>query len=84
MLAATKPNLNVIKILIQSGSKTHLQNKDGWTPFHIACREGHSEIITFFLSVDDKVWNTRSKNGRTPLHTSGKMFFFFENGKFNF
>ena len=38
MLACTKADVDVIKLLIDNGAQTDLYNKDGWTPFHIACR----------------------------------------------
>lgn len=38
MLACTKDNLDVISVLIQKGASLKMKNKDGWAPFHIACR----------------------------------------------
>ena len=38
MLACTKENLAVVEALVDSGASLSLVNKDGWTPFHIACR----------------------------------------------
>ena len=38
MLACTKANLEVVEALVQNGASLSLVNKDGWTPFHIACR----------------------------------------------
>jgi len=35
-------------------------------------REGYAGIITYLLDCDPDVWNTVSKNGRTPLHTAGR------------
>jgi ankyrin repeat protein len=71
MLACTKDNSRVIRTLVDAGASLRLKNKDGWTPFHIACREGHKDIIDYFLSLtSSEPWTTRSKNGRTPLHTA--------------
>ena len=38
MLACTKENLAVVEELVKNGASLSLVNKDGWTPFHIACR----------------------------------------------
>lgn len=116
MLACTRDSKPVVESLIGHGALLGLRNKDGWTPFHIACRyislifffqstvptltmylgrlvcrqvklvkfwlvhlprEGHPDIITYILDVDPQCWDTKSKNGRTPLHTVGKVFFEF-------
>jgi ankyrin repeat protein len=55
---------------VKGGASLSLVNKDGWTPFHIACREGHSDIIEFLLDTSPGCWDTVSRNGRTPLHTA--------------
>jgi L-histidine N-alpha-methyltransferase len=70
MLACTKDHLAVVQELVKSGASLNLVNKDGWTPFHVACREGHCDIIEFLLDTEPGCWNTVSKNGRTPLHTA--------------
>lgn len=72
MLACAKRgSLPVIRQLIQGGASLHLTNKDGWSPFHIACREGDEGVVGYLLDVDDTLWRTISKNARTPLHTAG-------------
>lgn len=73
MLACTKRNLQVIQYLIRNRANIRLVNKDGWTSFHLACREGDEEIVNYLLDIDDSLWNTVSKNGRSPLHTAGKF-----------
>ena len=47
-----------------------LKNKDGWTAFHIACREGHEDVIRYFLDLDASLWQTESAVSRTTLHTA--------------
>ena len=39
MLACTKANVEVISMLVGKGASLKVKNKDGWTPFHIACRQ---------------------------------------------
>ena len=70
MLACTKLSLAVIHELVEGGAKLGLKNKDGWTCFHIAVREGDVGIVNYLLNVDPYIWDTVSKNGRTPLHTA--------------
>ncbi|CAI8031719.1 Ankyrin repeat domain-containing protein 16, partial [Geodia barretti] len=38
------------------------------------CREGHTFIVKFLLDSDPGCWDRRSKNGRTPLHTAGRVY----------
>lgn len=71
MMACTRRNLEVILELLNNGADPMLQNKDGWNSFHIACREGDSAIIDHLLLAKPEVWKTKSKTGRTPLHTAG-------------
>ena len=47
MLACTKENKDIVNVLLQNQASLSLRNKDGWTPFHIACRH---ELKFSFLS----------------------------------
>jgi ankyrin repeat protein len=38
MLACTKPDIDVIDILVKAGANLVQCNKDGWDSFHIAAR----------------------------------------------
>jgi len=70
MMSCTKPNLDVVMALVQNGANMKLTNKDGWNCFHIAAREGHTDILSYLLDCCDDIWDTCSKNGRTPLHSA--------------
>ncbi|XP_029471369.1 ankyrin repeat domain-containing protein 16 isoform X2 [Rhinatrema bivittatum] len=70
MMACTRKNLEVIKDLVDYGASPLLKNKDGWSSFHIASREGDVQIIEYLLSVVPRIWDTESKIKRTPLHTA--------------
>lgn len=70
MMACTRRNLEVIQELLDYGADPTLQNKDGWSSFHIACREGDPAIINHLLLAKPDIWKTKSKTGRTPLHTA--------------
>ena len=41
---------------------------------YIYFREGDAGIVKYLLSKDSQLWNTCSKNGRTPLHTAGNKY----------
>ena len=71
MLACTKDSKEMVETLVEYGASLRLRNKDGWTAFHITCREGHPDIVHFLLDTDGSCWETVSKNGRTPLHSAG-------------
>ncbi|XVF08516.1 hypothetical protein REPUB_Repub07fG0009800 [Reevesia pubescens] len=45
-------------------------NKDGYTPFHVACWSGNLEIVKEFVKADRKFCLVKDKHGRTPLHTA--------------
>lgn len=71
MMSCTKPNLDVVMALVKNGANMKLTNKDGWNCFHITAREGHTDILSYLLDCCDDIWDTCSKNGRTPLHSAG-------------
>ena len=54
-----------------------LQEEDKQTNKRILrfCREGHPNIINYLLDTDGQCWNTKSKNGRVPLHTVGEYIY---------
>ncbi|NXR09707.1 ANR16 protein, partial [Semnornis frantzii] len=72
MMACTRPNVEVIKALVEHGANPLLKNKDGWNCFHIASREGHPHVLQYLLDVSPSSWDTESTIKRTPLHTAGK------------
>ena len=73
MLACTKDSVSIVQMLVHAGASPNLRNKDGWTSFHLACRQGNIGIVTFLLERAPQCWDTASKNGRTPLHTAGTV-----------
>ena len=51
----------------KTGDKNPPESDDGFTTFHLAAQEGHTELCQFFFgNVDDK--NPLSKIGLTLLH----------------
>ncbi|CAG5132852.1 unnamed protein product [Candidula unifasciata] len=70
MLACTKRSESIVTMLLKAGADPRLRNKDGWNSFHIACREGHLDVVLALYDSCPDVWNTKSNNLRTPLHTA--------------
>lgn len=50
-LCETNNNLNRIKKLVGIGVNIHYNNEYG---FHIACANGHLEVVKYLISLDDK------------------------------
>ncbi|KAJ0039382.1 hypothetical protein NL108_016324, partial [Boleophthalmus pectinirostris] len=73
MMACTRRSLPVIGQLLDHGADLSLKNKDGWSAFHVASREGSAEVVLLLLQRSEQVWRTESKTGRTPLHTAGGL-----------
>uniref|UniRef100_A0A6P7FZT2 Ankyrin repeat domain-containing protein 16-like n=1 Tax=Diabrotica virgifera virgifera TaxID=50390 RepID=A0A6P7FZT2_DIAVI len=71
MLACTKinglENYNIIETFLKYDVCVNHRNKDGWTCFHLICREGDVGILELLLKsgLDPHV---TTKNGRTGLH----------------
>jgi hypothetical protein len=43
--------------------------RNGWAPLHLACRNGHAEVVNWLLSAEISVdIHAKSKAGLTPLH----------------
>lgn len=73
MISVSKVNLKISKLLLENGAKVDICNKDGWNVFHIAARTGNVNLLClleeYFISKgEEKLWNSKSNNGRTLLH----------------
>eukprot|EP01147_Barroeca_monosierra_P001565 gene1565-4713_t len=80
-LAATKPNANVVDLLLSAGADPRRVNKDGtcasiatiligWTPLHIACRSGCLAVVHSLLKTAPDANQIASTTKRTPLMTA--------------
>jgi ankyrin repeat protein len=70
-IAANLQQIDVIRLLLSAGAKPALQNKDGWTPLHLACRHGDLRsadcLITALKGLQlGEAINAQEKLGRTP------------------
>ena len=43
-------NLEMVKILLAHGANPELTNRDGFSPFHVACFVGRMDLIKYFLT----------------------------------
>lgn len=74
MLACTKSGYaacQCISALLATNANAHLRNKDGWTPFLIACRAGDENAVNLLLKHSPKCIDDRSNNDRNALHIAG-------------
>ena len=53
MLACTKDSKAVVDTLLHLGASLKVRNKDGWTPFHIACR--YAKLFTSHVNTDSNI-----------------------------
>ncbi|XP_072392977.1 uncharacterized protein [Diabrotica undecimpunctata] len=71
MLACTKinefENYNIIEMFLKYDVCINHKNKDGWTCFHLICREGDVGILKLLLKSGLNP-NLKTKNGRSGLH----------------
>jgi hypothetical protein len=52
--------------LIDQGADVHAKDNDGWTPLHIACMNGHAEVVKALLEKGAEM-HAKSNSGYTPL-----------------
>ncbi|XP_068748124.1 serine/threonine-protein phosphatase 6 regulatory ankyrin repeat subunit B-like isoform X2 [Montipora capricornis] len=66
-IAARKGNVEICRLLVQSGAKTDAKNADGNTILHIAAELGDVAMARFLYSAKAKP-NIVNNDGDTPLH----------------
>ena len=69
LLQATrnKKDLSIIEEIITRGANVNYADKNGETPLHWACYNGHTEVAIALIGKGANV-NYADKNGWTPLH----------------
>jgi ankyrin repeat protein len=60
-----------MRLLLDWGADADTEDKDGWTPLHLASFKGESEAVHLLLNHGASA-DAQEKEGRTPLQvTSG-------------
>jgi len=72
LLSGSYSNTDIVKLLLQSGAKVNLQNKNGDTPIHIACEQGNEDVVLMLIATGANI-NVKNKMGNTPLHNACVM-----------
>ncbi|CAM9425723.1 unnamed protein product [Lampetra fluviatilis] len=70
-LASKKKDLELARLLIESGANIDVQNGEGQTPLHIAAGEGDEVLLKFFHQVKANP-NIVDKCDRSPLHIAAE------------
>ncbi|KAF7217854.1 ankyrin repeat domain-containing protein 49 isoform X1 [Nothobranchius furzeri] len=65
--AAYSGHVEVVCMLISSGSQVDPRTIDGWTPLHSACRWSHVTVASSLLQHGAEL-NAQTNGGLTPLH----------------
>uniref|UniRef100_A0A8C7UNI8 Ankyrin 3 n=1 Tax=Oncorhynchus mykiss TaxID=8022 RepID=A0A8C7UNI8_ONCMY len=66
-VASKRGNSNMVKLLLDRGSKIDGKTKDGLTPLHCGARSGHEQVVEILLDRGAPILS-KTKNGLSPLH----------------
>ncbi|MDR1491766.1 MAG: ankyrin repeat domain-containing protein [Planctomycetaceae bacterium] len=64
--AATNPDVNVIKLLVNRGADIHLKNTQGATPLYWAAKNPNLEVVKFLVEQGADI-QANDNGGETPL-----------------
>lgn len=64
---ASQGKQEIVKMLIEAGSKVNVKDNRGNLPLHHAAMKGHSSIIKILIDAGSEI-NVQDKNGWSPLH----------------
>ena len=64
-IAAYKNHLETIQVLVNAGAKLHSTDSNANTALHLACSQGHQDIVYYLLQKD--VQFTKNKFGETAI-----------------
>lgn len=60
------PNVAIIKLLLSFKANVNIQDKEGWTPLHLAALHNHARMIPLFLEHGADL-HAKAHDGQTPL-----------------
>eukprot|EP00945_MAST-04E_sp_MAST-4E-sp1_P006563 g6563.t1 len=66
--AAYDNNIKEVYDLIFHGASPVWTNEFGNAPIHVACNEGHLEVVKLFVKLNNEAINFPGRGGNTPLH----------------
>ncbi|CAM9435338.1 unnamed protein product [Ectocarpus fasciculatus] len=72
-MAAAHNHLGVTEQLLAAGADRCHPNRDGYSPFDIAAKNGHATILKVFLETGTKVDDATDHNGWTTLHIASSV-----------
>lgn len=55
---------------MENGADVHAKCTDGSTALHLACRQGHSEVVQWLAEENRADIHAENSNGETPLHVA--------------
>ncbi|XP_036368253.1 ankyrin-3 isoform X1 [Octopus sinensis] len=64
---ASQGKMEIVKMLLEAGSKVNVKDNRGNLPLHHAAMKGHTAIIDILMENGSEI-NVQDKNGWSPLH----------------
>jgi hypothetical protein len=61
----------IVKLLLENGAELQT-NENGWSPFFIACLEGHADVVEFLFQYQSETWECDNDTMRSPLFVACK------------
>ncbi|XP_067659947.1 ankyrin-3-like [Haliotis asinina] len=73
MLAVQGGLAEIFDLMVRKGANMSLVNEDKQTILHMACEEGHSEIVKYILTENVVNINGRDDGGKTPVQMAAEQ-----------
>ena len=67
--ASCKGDLEIVKLLVESGADIDAKDNDGWTALMRASWRGYLEIVQYLVEIGADI-NIKNKDGKTALDLS--------------
>jgi ankyrin repeat protein len=69
LIVSHRFTLLLANILLKCNSSVNLCSTGGFTPLHVACKNGHIDVVNSLLKCNSSV-NLCDTDGYTPLHVA--------------
>lgn len=66
-MATMRKDIELLKLLVESGANVDIQDEDGQTILHLACIENLEGVVRFLHGTGANP-NMKDKEERTPIH----------------